>query len=60
MLHFGDPDWYDQYVGPLRANYTQADKVQVGFIGFFSLVWRMKSLLDRVCNRLRRTGLGSK
>lgn len=29
MLHFGDPDWYDEYVGPLRAYYTQADKKQV-------------------------------
>lgn len=34
MLHFGDPDWYDRYVGPLRANYTQADKIQVRPIPF--------------------------
>ncbi|KAM0750239.1 hypothetical protein T439DRAFT_326189 [Meredithblackwellia eburnea MCA 4105] len=29
MLHFGDPDWYDVYVEPLRAHYVQPEKVQV-------------------------------
>lgn len=29
MVHFGDPDWYELYVEPMRAYYTQADKKQV-------------------------------
>jgi hypothetical protein len=29
MLHYGDPDWYEQYVGPLRAAYRKDDKPQV-------------------------------
>ncbi|KAL8293429.1 hypothetical protein RQP46_000130 [Phenoliferia psychrophenolica] len=29
MLHFGDPDWYDHYVEPLRPHFVQVDKKQV-------------------------------
>jgi len=29
MLHYGDPDWYERYVGPLRAAYRQDNKPQV-------------------------------
>lgn len=31
MLHYGDPDWYERYVGPLRAAYRQDSKPQVSF-----------------------------
>ncbi|SCZ97037.1 BZ3500_MvSof-1268-A1-R1_Chr4-2g06946 [Microbotryum saponariae] len=29
MLHYGDPDWYEQYVGPLRSNYRKDDLPQI-------------------------------
>ncbi|GAA5944534.1 Pet100p [Sporobolomyces koalae] len=29
MLHYGDPDWYEKYVGPLRASYRQDNTPQI-------------------------------
>ncbi|GAA5878229.1 hypothetical protein JCM16303_002693 [Sporobolomyces ruberrimus] len=29
MLHYGDPDWYEKYVGPIRAAYRQDNLPQV-------------------------------
>ncbi|KAI5481832.1 hypothetical protein MNV49_000109 [Pseudohyphozyma bogoriensis] len=28
MLHYGDPDWYDRHVGPIRDHFIKADKPQ--------------------------------
>lgn len=36
MLHYGDPDWYERYVGPLRAAYRQDNVPQVSFIFYLS------------------------
>ncbi|GAA5854770.1 hypothetical protein JCM9279_000939 [Rhodotorula babjevae] len=29
MLHYGDPDWYERWVGPHRADYRKEDIKQV-------------------------------
>ncbi|GAA5956503.1 hypothetical protein JCM21900_000594 [Sporobolomyces salmonicolor] len=29
MLHYGDPDWYERYVGPVRAAYRKDDVPQM-------------------------------
>ncbi|GAA6051515.1 hypothetical protein JCM3770_000392 [Rhodotorula araucariae] len=29
MLHYGDPDWYERWVGPFRAAYRKEDIKQI-------------------------------
>ena len=29
MLHYGDPDWYERWVGPHRADFRKEDIKQV-------------------------------
>lgn len=29
MAHYGDPDWYNKYIYPLRDAYTQPEKANV-------------------------------
>ena len=32
MLHYGDPEWYEKWVGPLRSDFRKDDTKQVRLV----------------------------